>query len=88
MLGLGLDKAVLQSMRHDKKEGSAEKEVTTCAKPSAATKALAEQAEAAKSINQLSKQELEDLLKKVRTHSGRRLAGRAYAHFERRYAAV
>ena len=28
-------------------------------------KALAEQAEAAKSINQLSKQELEDLLKKV-----------------------
>ena len=56
----GLDKAVLQSMRHDQKKDG-EKE----SKSAAATKALAEQAEAAKSINQLSKQELEDLLKKV-----------------------
>ena len=59
---------MLQSMRHDKKDGSVEKDggKTTKEADKAATKALAEQAEAAKSINQLSKQELEDLLKKVR----------------------
>ena len=71
-------------MRHDKKDGSVDKDAKdtdakdadakdtdakdadaadACA--SATSKLLAKQAEAAKSINQLSKQEIEDLLKKV-----------------------
>ena len=56
-------------MRHRDKDGSVEKDGKAAEEEtsSATNKALAKQAEAAKSINQLTKQEVEDLLKKVCT---------------------